>query len=93
MSYYPEPDSHIVKDKVKVALDLLNYATKKETEYATRLIYLIRLLKKVFALKAEFDKLGTNKFVNVSTSLNNLKTKVDVLDVRKLKTGPVDLKK
>ena len=44
-------------------------------------------------MKAEFDKLGTNKFINVSTSLNNLKTKVDVLDVRKLKTGPVDLKK
>ena len=52
MSYYPEPDSHIVKDKVKVALDLLNYATKKETEYATRLIYLIRLLKKVFCFES-----------------------------------------
>ena len=34
MSYYPEPDSHI-KDKVKVALDLSNYATKKELEHAT----------------------------------------------------------
>ena len=28
MSYYPEPNSHI-RDKVKVVLDLLNYATKK----------------------------------------------------------------
>ena len=28
MSYYPEPDSHI-RDKVKVVLDLLNYATEK----------------------------------------------------------------
>ena len=28
MSYYPESDSHI-KDKVKVVLDLSNYATKK----------------------------------------------------------------
>ena len=27
MSYYPEPDSHI-RDKVKVVLDLSNYATK-----------------------------------------------------------------
>ena len=27
MSYYPEPDSHI-RDKVKVVLDLPNYATK-----------------------------------------------------------------
>ena len=28
MSYYPQPDSHI-RDKVKVLLDLSNYATKK----------------------------------------------------------------
>ena len=28
MSYCPEPDSRI-RDKVKVALDLSNYATKK----------------------------------------------------------------
>ena len=28
MSYYPERDSHI-RDKVKVVLDLSNYATKK----------------------------------------------------------------
>ena len=29
MSYYPEPDNHI-RDKLKVALDLSNYAIKKE---------------------------------------------------------------
>ena len=34
MSNYPEPDSH-VRDKVKVLLDLSNYATKKELELAT----------------------------------------------------------
>ena len=28
MCYYPEPDSHI-RDKVKVLLDLSNYANKK----------------------------------------------------------------
>ena len=33
MSYYPESDSHI-KDKVKVVLDLPNYATKKELDHA-----------------------------------------------------------
>ena len=32
--YYPEPDSHI-RDNVKVVLDLSNYATKKEVDYAT----------------------------------------------------------
>ena len=34
MTYYPEPDSHI-RDKVKVVLDLPNYATEKELEHAT----------------------------------------------------------
>ena len=44
-------------------------------------------------MKAVVDKLYINKLVNVSTSLNNLKTKEDNLDVAKLKTVPVDLKK
>ena len=44
-------------------------------------------------MKAEDDKLDINKLVNVSTSLNNLKTKVDDLAVGELKTAPVDLKK
>ena len=34
MSYYTEPDSHII-DKVKVLLDLSNYATKKELNHVT----------------------------------------------------------
>ena len=38
-------------------------------------------------MKAEVDKLDINKVTNVQTSLNNLKTKVDDLDV------PADLKK
>ena len=43
-------------------------------------------------MKAEVDKLDINRVVNVSTSLNNLKIKVDDLDVGKLKTVPIDLK-
>ena len=43
-------------------------------------------------MKAEIDKPDINKFVNVLTDLNNLKTKIDI-DVYKLKTVPVDLKK
>ena len=39
------------------------------------------------------DKLEINKLTNVPTTLNNLKTKVDNLDVGKLKTVPIDLKK
>ena len=34
MSYYPEPDIHI-RVKVKVVLDLPNYAIKKELDHAT----------------------------------------------------------
>ena len=34
MSYYKEPGSYI-RDKVKVVLDLTNYATRKELEHAT----------------------------------------------------------
>ena len=43
-------------------------------------------------MKAEIDKLDIDKSVNVSSILNNWKTKVDVLDVDKLKTVPVDSK-
>ena len=57
------------------------------------LIHLIWLLKKILLFKAEFDKLDINKLVNLPTSLNNLKTKADDLDVSKSKTVPVDLKK
>ena len=61
-----------------------NYTTKKELDHA----------KKYFvASKAEVDKLEINNLVNVPTSFNNLKTKVDDLDVGKSKTVPVDLKK
>ena len=70
MSYCPKPDSHI-RHKVKVVLDLSNYATKKNKNMLQELIQL----------------------TNAPTSLNNLKTKVDDLDVGKLKTTPVDLKK
>ena len=44
-------------------------------------------------MKAEVEKLDINRFVNVLTGLNDLKTKVDELDVAELETLPVDLKK
>ena len=51
------------------------------------------MLKKDFiALRDEVDKVDINKLVNVPTSLNNFKTKVDYLDVGKLETVPVDFK-
>ena len=44
-------------------------------------------------MKSEVNKLKINKLVNVQTSLNNLKTKVDDSNVGKLKIVSVDLKK
>ena len=64
-------------------------STKKELDSATSELG----AKKVIALKAEVDKLDIDKFFNVPTSLNNLKTKAEDLGVCKLKTIPVVLKK
>ena len=43
-------------------------------------------------MRAEVEKLDITQFVNVPTSLNILKTKVDDLDTSKLRTFTVDLK-
>ena len=43
-------------------------------------------------MKAEIDKLDINELTNVPTSLNNLKTKLDDIDVGELKIFPADLK-
>ena len=92
MSYYPEPDNHIT-NKIKVELELSDYATKKDLDHATSVDTSYLAAKKDFiVLKPEVDKLDINKLVNVSTSSNNLETEVNDLDV-KLKTVPVDLKK
>ena len=57
MSNYPEPDSHI-RYKVKVVLDLTNYATKKELEHATGIDTSHLATGKYFiALNAWVDKL------------------------------------
>ena len=75
MSYYPEPDSHI-RDKVKVVLDLSNYATKKELDHATCVDISDLAAKKGFtALKAEVEKLDIIKLINSPTCWNNLKIK------------------
>ena len=44
-------------------------------------------------MKSEIDKLDISELVNVRTSLNNIKINVDDLDVFKLKTVTVDIKK
>ena len=64
------------------------------TQLLTQKIFVKIVTKKYFvALKTEVDKRDINKLVNFATSLNNLKTKIGHLDVGKLMTVPVDLKK
>ena len=53
MNYYPEADSQI-RGKVKVVLDLSNYATKKELGHATGAgTYYLAVKKDFIVLKAE----------------------------------------
>ena len=87
MNYSPESEIHN-RSKVKVVLDLTNYATKNNQNMLKVLIHLIQLLKKFIASKAEFGKLDINKLFNVSTGLNTLKSKLDDLDVVELRSLP-----
>ena len=68
---------------------------KKELEDATCIDTSNLASKRDFNdLKVEDDKLDINKLVNVLSGMDNLKTKVnDLLDIDKLKTVSVDLKK
>ena len=90
--YFPEPKS--LGGKVKVELDLSNYATKTDLKNATG-IDTSSFAKKVDLanLKSNVDKLDIDKLKNVPTNLSNLKSKVDKLDVDKLVPVPVDLSK
>ena len=72
---------------------MITYATKT-WEYTTDVdTFDLARRKNLIALKVEVGKLGTTKLIYVPTSLNNLKIKVDDLDVGKLKIVPEDLKK
>ena len=71
-----------------------NYVTKKELYHATGVDTSDSAAKIDFiALNVEVDKLDIAKLCNIRTSLKNFKTKFDDLDVGKLNTVPVDLKK
>ena len=66
----------------------------KKLEHATVVDTSDLVTKKYFIdLKPEADKLDINKLVNVRTSLNNITTKVDDLDVGTLKIFVAALKK
>ena len=90
--YFLGPNS--LGGRVKVELDLSNYATKTDLKNATG-IDTSSFAKKVDLanLKSNVDKLDIDKLKNVPTNLSNLKSKVDKLDVDKLVPVPVDLSK
>ena len=90
--YFPEPKSS--GGRVKVELDLSNYATKADLENATG-VDTSKSAKKVDLanLKSDVNKLDIDKLKNAPSNLNNLKSKVDKLDVDKLVPAPVHLSK
>ena len=89
--YFPEPSSF--EERVKVELDLSNYAAKTDLKKATG-IDTSKFAKNtdLANLRSDVDKL-IDKWKIVPTNLNNLKSKVEKLDVDKLVPGPVDLSK
>ena len=90
--YFLEPK--YLGERVKVELDLSNYATKADLKNATG-VHTSKFAKKVDLanLKSNEDKLDIDKLKNVPTNLSNLKSKVDKLDVDKLAPVPADLSK
>ena len=90
--YCPKPN--FLKGRVKVQLDLSNYATKKYLKYKTGVHTSYCAKKSDLAnLTSAVDKLDTDKLKNIPSKLSNLKSKVDKLDVYKLVPVPVDLRK
>ena len=90
--YFQEPKS--LRERVKVELDLSNYATKADLKNATS-VDKSKFAKKVdlAKLKSNVDRLDIDKLKNVPTNLRNLKSKVEKLDVDKLVPVLVDLSK
>ena len=78
--YYPEQKS--LQGRVKVELNLSNYAAREENETG---VDTSKVAEKVdlASLKSNVDELDIDKLKNVPTNLSNLKGKIDKLDVNK----------
>ena len=87
--YFPEPKSF--GGKVKVELELSNYAAKVDLKNVTG-VNTLKFAKRIdlASLKSNIEKLGIDKLKNVANNLNYFKTKVDKLDVDKLVPALVD---
>ena len=90
--YFLEPKS--LGKRVKVELEMSNYATKIELKNVTG-FYMSKVAKKIDVanLKYNVDKLDIDKLKNVPTNASNLQTKVHKLDVDKLVPVSVNLNK
>ena len=90
--YFPKPKSF--GGRVKVELDLSNYATKADLKNATG-VDTSKFAKELdlASLKPEVDKLDIDKLEKEPTGSNSLKIKVNKLDIDKLVPVPVDLSK
>ena len=78
--YFPEPKS--AGGKVKVELDLSNYATNADLKDSTG-VATSKFAKKVNlpSLKSNIDKLHIDKLKNVPSGWSSLKSKVNKLDI------------
>ena len=90
--YFLEPKS--LGKRVKVELEMSNYATKIELKNVTG-FDMSKVAKKIDVanLKYNVDKLDIDKLKNVPTNASNLQTKVHKLDVDKLVPVSVNLNK
>ena len=92
IKYFPEPKSSI--GRVKVELDLSNYAKKADLKNATG-VDTSKFARKVdlASLKSEIDIWHIDKLEKVPTASSSLKNEADKLDVDNLKPVPIDLNK
>ena len=90
--YFPEPIS--LRGRVKVELDLSNYATKADLKNSAN-VDTSKFAKKVDLAKliSNGDKLDIAKLKIVPTNLSNLKYKIDKLRVDELVLVFVNLRK
>ena len=90
--YFPELNSS--KARVKVELDLPNYAIKADLKSAAG-VNTSKFTQKLDLanLKPDAEKLDVDKLKNVPTNLRNLKSREDKLGVEKLVTVCANLSK
>ena len=91
--HFPKPYEPF-GDDINAKVDLSNYATNADLNYATA-IHTSKLEAKsdLASLKAEVDEIDIDKLNTDPDDLSNLKSKVDKLNIDKLVPVPVDLSK